>query len=197
VVGRGKEPWTLKVPPALPPQHTGLDADATKPAADCAELQYPKPDGKLTFDLLSSVALTGTNHEADQPPHLTLMDDSVPEAVNQAVYAGPEGRFCPAGVYEYQPNEQGEMGLIINASNCIHCLRGGDRPGVGPGQAGRAGQLSAWPLRFVGWCPSIAAPWAIRANCCLGTSAQKLKYIVLMKFLQVLKSNPLILLQIK
>jgi len=113
VLGRGKEPWTLK--------HDGIDAHATKPAADCKELEYPKPDGKLTFDLLSSVALTGTNHEADQPPHLTLMDDNVPEAVNQAKYAGPEGRFCPAGVYEYQPNDQGEMGLIINAANCIHC----------------------------------------------------------------------------
>jgi len=113
VLGRGKEPWTLK--------HEGIDADATKPAASCKELEYPKPDGKLTFDLLSSVALTGTNHEADQPPHLTLMDDNVPEAVNQAKYAGPEGRFCPAGVYEYQPNDQGEMGLIINAANCIHC----------------------------------------------------------------------------
>merc|ERR1712212_333559 len=74
-----------------------------------------------SLDLLSSVALTGTNHEADQPPHLTLMDDHVPEAVNRAKYAGPEGRFCPAGVYEYQPNDQGEMGLIINAANCIHC----------------------------------------------------------------------------
>merc|ERR1712156_598768 len=113
VLGRGKEPWTLK--------HEGIDSKATKPAAECKELEYPKPDGKLTFDLLSSVALTGTNHEADQPPHLTLMDDNVPEAVNQAKYAGPEGRFCPAGVYEYQPNDQGEMGLIINAANCIHC----------------------------------------------------------------------------
>ena len=108
-------------------KHEGIDSKATKPAAECKELEYPKPDGKLTFDLLSSVALTGTNHEADQPPHLTLMDDNVPEAVNQvrisfhssftlieiltasseqAKYAGPEGRFCPAGVYEYQPNDQ-------------------------------------------------------------------------------------------
>ena len=64
-------------------KHEGIDSKATKPAAECKELEYPKPDGKLTFDLLSSVALTGTNHEADQPPHLTLMDDNVPEAVNQ------------------------------------------------------------------------------------------------------------------
>jgi len=113
VVGRGKEPWTLK--------HAGSDNESLKPAADCKEIEYPKPDGKLTFDLLSSVALTGTNHEADQPAHLTLLNDNVPENLNFATYAGPEGRFCPAGVYEYQPNEKGDMSLIINASNCIHC----------------------------------------------------------------------------
>jgi len=113
VGARGKEPWTFK--------HDGTDNQSLKPAKDSKELDYPKPDGKLTFDLLSSVALTGTNHEADQPPHLTLKDDSVPEAINQAQFAGPEGRFCPAGVYEYQPDDQGNLGLIINASNCIHC----------------------------------------------------------------------------
>jgi len=113
VVGRGKEPWTLK--------HAGTDNQSLKPAESSQEIEYPKPDGKLTFDLLSSVALTGTNHEADQPPHLTLMDDNVPEEVNYAKHAGPEGRFCPAGVYEYQPDDSGKMSLIINASNCIHC----------------------------------------------------------------------------
>jgi len=113
VVGRGKEPWTLK--------HAGTDNQSLKPAENSQEIEYPKPDGKLTFDLLSSVALTGTNHEADQPPHLTLMDDNVPEEVNYAKHAGPEGRFCPAGVYEYQPDDSGKMSLIINASNCIHC----------------------------------------------------------------------------
>jgi len=113
VVGRGKEPWTLK--------HAGTDNQSLKPADSSKEIDYPKPDGKLTFDLLSSVALTGTNHEADQPPHLTLLDDNVPEDVNYAKFAGPEGRFCPAGVYEYQPDDSGNMGLIINASNCIHC----------------------------------------------------------------------------
>merc|ERR1712142_301941 len=71
VVSRGKEPWTLK--------HAGTDNQSLKPADSSKEIEYPKPDGKLTFDLLSSVALTGTNHEADQPPHLTLMDDNVPE----------------------------------------------------------------------------------------------------------------------
>jgi len=113
VVGRGKEPWTLK--------HAGTDNQSLKPAESSKEIDYPKPDGKLTFDLLSSVALTGTNHEADQPPHLTLMNDQTPEDVNFAKFAGPEGRFCPAGVYEYQPDDQGNMALIINASNCIHC----------------------------------------------------------------------------
>merc|ERR1711936_1514900 len=113
VLGRGKEPWTLK--------HEGTDNVTLKPASDCKEIEYPKPDGKLTFDLLSSVALTGTNHEADQPAHLTLYDDNVPENVNWTKFAGPEGRFCPAGVYEYQPNDAGDMQLIINASNCIHC----------------------------------------------------------------------------
>jgi len=113
VVGRGKEPWTLK--------HAGTDNNSLKPAEASKEIDYPKPDGKITFDLLSSVALTGTNHEADQPPHLTLMNDNVPEDVNYAEFAGPEGRFCPAGVYEFQPDDEGNMSLIINASNCIHC----------------------------------------------------------------------------
>jgi electron-transferring-flavoprotein dehydrogenase len=113
VVGRGKEPWTL--------QHAGTDNQSLEPADTAKEIEYPKPDGKLTFDLLSSVALTGTNHEADQPAHLTLLDDNIPEEVNYAKFAGPEGRFCPAGVYEYQPDDKGDMSLIINASNCIHC----------------------------------------------------------------------------
>uniref|UniRef100_A0AAY4DQU8 Electron transfer flavoprotein-ubiquinone oxidoreductase n=1 Tax=Denticeps clupeoides TaxID=299321 RepID=A0AAY4DQU8_9TELE len=111
---RGKEPWTLK--------HSGKDADQLKPAKDCTPIEYPKPDGKISFDLLSSVALSGTNHEGDQPPHLTLMDDSIPVAKNLAIYDGPEQRFCPAGVYEYVPLETGEgMRLQINAQNCVHC----------------------------------------------------------------------------
>jgi len=113
IVGRGKEPWTFK--------HEGTDNASLKPAADSKELEYPKPDGKLTFDLLSSVALTGTNHEGDQPAHLTLLNDSVPEETNFGKFQGPEGRFCPAGVYEYQPNDAGDMKLVINAQNCIHC----------------------------------------------------------------------------
>uniref|UniRef100_A0A8C7DVR0 Electron transfer flavoprotein-ubiquinone oxidoreductase n=1 Tax=Oncorhynchus kisutch TaxID=8019 RepID=A0A8C7DVR0_ONCKI len=111
---RGKEPWTLK--------HAGLDSAQLRPAKECTAIEYPKPDGKLSFDLLSSVALSGTNHEGDQPPHLTLKDDSVPVANNLAIYDGPEQRFCPAGVYEYVPLETGEgMRLQINAQNCVHC----------------------------------------------------------------------------
>ncbi|KAG7257863.1 LOW QUALITY PROTEIN: hypothetical protein CRUP_037343 [Coryphaenoides rupestris] len=111
---RGKEPWTL--------HHCGRDSDQLKPAKDCTPIEYPKPDGKLSFDLLSSVALSGTNHEGDQPAHLTLRDDSVPVDRNLAVFDGPEQRFCPAGVYEYVPLESGEgMRLQINAQNCVHC----------------------------------------------------------------------------
>lgn len=76
---------------------SGLDANQLKPAKDCTPIEYPKPDGKISFDLLSSVALSGTNHEGDQPPHLTLKDDSVPVGRNLAIYDGPEQRFCPAG----------------------------------------------------------------------------------------------------
>uniref|UniRef100_A0A6I8R1S5 Electron transfer flavoprotein-ubiquinone oxidoreductase n=1 Tax=Xenopus tropicalis TaxID=8364 RepID=A0A6I8R1S5_XENTR len=111
---RGKEPWTLK--------HKGLDSNQLKPAKDCVPIEYPKPDGKLSFDLLSSVALSGTNHDHDQPAHLTLKDDSLPVNKNLAIYDGPEQRFCPAGVYEFVPLESGEGSrLQINAQNCVHC----------------------------------------------------------------------------
>ncbi|XP_034951282.1 electron transfer flavoprotein-ubiquinone oxidoreductase, mitochondrial [Chelonus insularis] len=110
----GKEPWTLS--------HGGADHTKLKPASQCTPIIYPKPDNEVSFDLLSSVALTGTNHEADQPPHLTLLDDTVPVKKNLAIYDGPEGRFCPAGVYEFVPLESGDgQRLQINAQNCIHC----------------------------------------------------------------------------
>lgn len=80
----------------------GRDSDQLKPAKDCTPIEYPKPDGKLSFDLLSSVALSGTNHEGDQPAHLTLRDDRVPVERNLAVFDGPEQRFCPAG--KHTPN---------------------------------------------------------------------------------------------
>ncbi|KAG0714284.1 Electron transfer flavoprotein-ubiquinone oxidoreductase, mitochondrial [Chionoecetes opilio] len=114
VLGRGKEPWTLK--------HGVIDSETLLPASQAQPIDYPRPDGEISFDLLSSVALTGTNHEGDQPPHLTLRDDAVPVARNHGTYDGPEGRFCPAGVYEYVPLEVGEgVRLQINAQNCIHC----------------------------------------------------------------------------
>lgn len=111
---RGKEPWTFS--------HPHGDHDSLKPAKESKVIEYPKPDDKLTFDLLSSVALTGTNHEGDQPAHLTLRDDSVPVERNLALFDGPEQRFCPAGVYEYVPKDESDgMRLQINAQNCIHC----------------------------------------------------------------------------
>jgi electron-transferring-flavoprotein dehydrogenase len=112
---RGREPWTLR--------HHGADHTHLMEASRCQPRNYPKPDGKISFDILSSVALTGTNHDHDQPPHLTLQDDTVPVDRNLAVFGGPEQHFCPAGVYEFVPREDGEDGmrLQINAQNCIHC----------------------------------------------------------------------------
>jgi len=111
---RGMEPWTFP--------HHGRDNESIKPASSFEPIEYPKADNKLTFDLLSSVALTGTNHEHDQPAHLTLKDDTVPKNHNLAIFDGPEQRFCPAGVYEYVPEETGDgKRLQINAQNCIHC----------------------------------------------------------------------------
>lgn len=109
---RGAIPWTLH---RERPDHTYL-----KPAADCKPIVYPKPDGKLTFDRLSSVFISNTNHEEQQPSHLTLKDPTVPVAINLHKYAGPESRYCPAGVYEFV-QEDGKERLQINAQNCVHC----------------------------------------------------------------------------
>jgi electron-transferring-flavoprotein dehydrogenase len=87
-------------------------------------IDYPKPDGKLTFDRLSSVFISNTNHEENQPAHLTLKDATVPVNVNLAKFAGPESRYCPAGVYEFVPDESkggSAQRLQINAQNCVHC----------------------------------------------------------------------------
>jgi electron-transferring-flavoprotein dehydrogenase len=113
VVFRGKAPWTL--------HHRHADHECLKPAAECEPIAYPKPDGILTFDRLSSVFISNTNHAEEQPVHLTLKDASVPVAVNLAKYAGPESRYCPAGVYEFVKTEAGEDRLQINAQNCVHC----------------------------------------------------------------------------
>ncbi|XP_011495131.1 PREDICTED: electron transfer flavoprotein-ubiquinone oxidoreductase, mitochondrial [Ceratosolen solmsi marchali] len=110
----GREPWTLS--------HGEPDYKTLKPAVECTPIKYPKPDNIISFDLLSSVALTGTNHEADQPPHLTLMNDTIPVEKNLSKFAGPEEKFCPAGVYEFVPLKDGNgKKLQINAQNCIHC----------------------------------------------------------------------------
>ena len=113
IVFRGKAPWTL--------HRKFADHETLKPAAECAPITYPKPDGKLTFDRLSSVYLSNTNHEENQPPHLTLKDPSVPIAINLAKYAGPEQRYCPAAVYEFVKGADGNERLQINFQNCVHC----------------------------------------------------------------------------
>jgi electron-transferring-flavoprotein dehydrogenase len=113
VVFKGKAPWTLR--------HSHPDHACLKPASEFQPIHYPKPDGKLTFDRLSSVFLSNTNHSEDQPVHLTLKDPSVPVNVNLARYAGPESRYCPAGVYEYVKTDEGADRLQINAQNCVHC----------------------------------------------------------------------------
>ncbi len=110
---KGKMPWTL--------HHSKPDHACLQPAAECARIDYPKPDGKLTFDKLSSVFISNTNHEENEPVHLTLKDPSIPVSVNLAKYAGPEARYCPAGVYEFVKTDAGEDRLQINAQNCVHC----------------------------------------------------------------------------
>ncbi len=110
---RGHIPWTLR---RDKPDHEFL-----KPAVECKPIVYPKPDGKLTFDRLSSVFISNTNHEEQQPAHLTLKDSKVPVDINFRKYAGPEARYCPAGVYEFVKNDRGEDRLQINAQNCVHC----------------------------------------------------------------------------
>ncbi|MBT0571439.1 electron transfer flavoprotein-ubiquinone oxidoreductase [Curvibacter sp. CHRR-16] len=112
-LGVTNPPWTLH---ASEPDHVKL-----KPAKDCQPITYPKPDGKLTFDRLSSVFISNTNHEENQPAHLTLQDASVPVAINLAQFGGPESRYCPAGVYEFVKNDDGSDRLQINAQNCVHC----------------------------------------------------------------------------
>ncbi|WP_348755253.1 electron transfer flavoprotein-ubiquinone oxidoreductase [uncultured Aquincola sp.] len=112
-LGMQSPPWTI--------HRTEADHTRLLPAAQCQPIAYPKPDGKLTFDRLSSVFISNTNHEENQPAHLTLKDASVPVAINLAKYAGPESRYCPAGVYEFVKNADNSDRLQINAQNCVHC----------------------------------------------------------------------------
>ncbi|WP_049455960.1 electron transfer flavoprotein-ubiquinone oxidoreductase [Stenotrophomonas maltophilia] len=111
-LGVRNPPWTLR--------HSTPDHACLEPAAKHTRIAYPKPDGVLTFDRLSSVFLSSTNHDENQPSHLTLKDASIPVKVNLAEYAGPEARYCPAGVYEFV-GEADNARLQINAQNCVHC----------------------------------------------------------------------------
>ena len=116
-ISQGNEPWTLS--------NKTIDSAKTKPAKECQEIVYPKPDGKISFDLLSNLQRSGTNHDHDQPAHLRVKAKckDVPSNVSIKQYAGPEQRFCPAGVYEYaEPDPVSkERKLVINAQNCVHC----------------------------------------------------------------------------
>ncbi|KZN44058.1 electron transfer flavoprotein-ubiquinone oxidoreductase [Pseudoalteromonas luteoviolacea] len=109
----GSLPFTIK--------DTSKDYESLRLAKDSVEISYPKPDGKLSFDKLSSVFLSNTNHEEVQPCHLQLKDATIPITVNLEKYAEPAQRYCPAGVYEVNENEEGEKQFVINAQNCIHC----------------------------------------------------------------------------
>jgi electron-transferring-flavoprotein dehydrogenase len=109
---RGKAPWTLK---------NHADYSQLKKSDKCTKIDYPRPDGKISFDRLSSVFISNTNHEEDQPKHLTLKDKDVAINVNHREYDSPETRYCPAGVYEIIEDESGDGKFQINAQNCVHC----------------------------------------------------------------------------
>jgi len=112
-IGISTPPWTV--------HNHKADHQSLNHAANSTRIAYPKPDGVLSFDKLSSVFISNTNHEENQPAHLTLKDDSVPVRINLSQYDGPEGRYCPAGVYEYVKADAGADRLQINAQNCVHC----------------------------------------------------------------------------
>ena len=114
VLFRGKAPWTL--------HHDHSDHETLQRKTECTPIDYPKPDGVITFDRMSSVFISNTNHNEDQPVHLTLKDASVPVNVNLELYDAPEQRYCPAGVYEIVRDDNGaNPRLQINAQNCVHC----------------------------------------------------------------------------
>lgn len=112
-ITRGRSPWTLS--------HNTPDHLTTKPLSESKPIDYPKPDGKVTFDILTSVSLSGTDHNHDERCHLVLKDNAVPRALNLPIYGGPESRFCPAKVYEYVEKDTNGLDLQINAQNCLHC----------------------------------------------------------------------------
>jgi electron-transferring-flavoprotein dehydrogenase len=108
----GKLPFNFK--------DDSLDHEQLKLAKDAPVINYPKPDNKLSFDKLSSVFLSNTNHEEEQPCHLKLADSSIPISVNLAKYNEPAQRYCPAGVYEVESTPEGDK-FVINSQNCVHC----------------------------------------------------------------------------
>jgi electron-transferring-flavoprotein dehydrogenase len=110
---RGKAPWTL--------HHPHADNETLAKADQAPRIAYPRPDGVLTFDKLSSVFISNTNHEENQPVHLVLADPAKAVALNWDQFRGPEARYCPAGVYEFVGVEEGAPKLQINAQNCVHC----------------------------------------------------------------------------
>lgn len=112
---KGKEPWTLI--------HTTPDSKATGEAKKFEPIDYPAPDNKLTFDLLTNLQRSGTYHAEDQPAHLRIKPElqKFAESISIKDYAGPEQRFCPAAVYEYVDDSENDKKLVINAQNCIHC----------------------------------------------------------------------------
>ena len=112
-LGVTSPPWTL--------HNHKADHEALQPASGFQPIAYPKPDGRLSFDRLSSVFVSNTNHEENQPAHLTLKDATVPVRINLSQFGGPESRYCPAGVYEFVQNADGGDRLQINAQNCVHC----------------------------------------------------------------------------
>ena len=123
LVGGGLDMWanTLGFTVLGTLKHGKSDAEATEEAAKHAPIAYPKPDGTLSFDRLTNVAFSFTNHEESQPAHLTLKDPSVPVGVNLPKYAGPSARYCPAGVYEFVQEEGKDTRFVINFQNCVHC----------------------------------------------------------------------------
>ena len=110
---RGRAPWTL--------HHPHADNETLRPSALCEQIDYPKPDNVLTFDRVSSVFLSATNHEENQPVHLKLRNEAIWRTVNHDVFDSPESRYCPAGVYEQEKSGENEWSLRINAQNCVHC----------------------------------------------------------------------------
>ena len=122
IVLGGLDMWTRTLGFSLfgTQSHGTADYATLKPASECTPIAYPKPDGKLTFDRLSSVFLSNTNHEEDQPPHLKVKDMALQKSSEHDVFAGPSTRYCPAGVYEWV-EEAGNPKFVINAQNCVHC----------------------------------------------------------------------------